>query len=83
MMKLTEPWGELNNDSKGEDDGLKKKKQGRGGEGKNTPARSHCSFDEPVHWIDGTLIGAVGCLLIAVLPIKATFFCYYSLQKKN
>ena len=39
-------------DPKGEDDWLRNKGGGRGRGGKNTPARTHCLFAEPVHWID-------------------------------
>ena len=51
MIKLKEGWGEAKKDSEGEDDG---KEEGEGERrGKNTPARKHCSFAEPVHQMDG------------------------------
>ena len=43
----------VKSDPKGEDDWLRNKGAGRGRGGKNTPARTHCLFAEPVHWIDG------------------------------
>ena len=49
---LPESWDESKSVFKGEVDGLKIG-EGEGRGGKNTPARSHCSFGEPVHKIDG------------------------------
>ena len=53
MIQLKEGWGEAKKDSEGEDDGLKKEEGEGERRGKNTPARKHCSFAEPVHQMDG------------------------------
>ena len=55
------------------DDGFKIE-QGRGGEGKNTPARSHCLYGKPVHWFDGGSDWCGWLLIDCYLPIKATFY---------
>ena len=49
---LPESWDESKPDFKGEVDGfIVGEREGEGR--KNTPSRSHCSFGEPVHKIDG------------------------------
>ena len=80
-LVLQESWDESKPDFKGEVDGFEIR-EGEGEGRKNTPARSHCSFGEPVHQFDGDSDwSGFGCV-IANCQSRGQLFFYRALREE-